>query len=81
MDQAIDTFYLDENNNFFGELKIASEGLFYFTHGYENQYLYLQPNDSLLLRLNTWDFDESIVFSGNGSGKNEFLINLFLQNV
>lgn len=79
MDQAIDTFYLDENNNFFGELKIASEGLFYFTHGYENQYLYLQPNDSLLLRLNTWDFDESLVFAGKGADRNNVLIDCFLE--
>ena len=80
MDQAIDTFYLDENNNFFGELKIASEGLFYFTHGYENQYLYLQPNDSLILRLNTWDFDESLVFSGKGADRNNVLIDCFIED-
>ncbi len=80
MEQPIDTFYLDENNNFFGELKIASEGLYYFTHGYENQYMYLQPNDSLLLRLNTWDFDESLVFSGKGAERNNVLIDCFLED-
>jgi hypothetical protein len=79
MDQAIDTFFLDEQNKFFGELKIASEGLFYFTHGLENQYVYLRPSDSLLLRLNTWDFDESLVFAGKGADRNNVLLDCFLE--
>jgi hypothetical protein len=56
------------------------EGLYTFKHGNEFQYIYLAPSDSVLVRLNTWDFDQSLVFSGKGSAKNEFLINLFLQN-
>ena len=58
---AIDTFLLNENNKFFAELKNIKEGLYYFIHGNENQYMYLEPKDSLLIRLNTWDFDESIL--------------------
>jgi hypothetical protein len=30
--------------------------------------------------LNTWDFDGSLVFSGKGAERNNFLINLFLEN-
>jgi hypothetical protein len=41
--------------------------------------MYLEPKDSLLLYLNTWDFDESIIFSGKGSAKNNYLINLYLE--
>ena len=79
-DIVIDTLLLDENNRFLNEYKSLEEGLYTFKHGIEFQYVYLEPTDSVLVRLNTWDFDESLVFSGKGSNKNEFLINLFLQN-
>ena len=79
-DIVIDTLLLDDNNRFLNNYEAINEGLYTFKHGNEFQYIYLKPADSLLVRLNTWDFDESLVFSGNGSAKNEFLINLFLQN-
>lgn len=79
-DKVIDTLKLDKNNRFLKEFPSLKEGLYTFKHGAEFQYVYMQPTDSILVRLNTWDFDESLVFSGKGSSKNEFLINLFLQN-
>jgi hypothetical protein len=79
-DKVIDTLTLKDNNRFIAEYKSFTEGLYTFKHGNEFQYIYLEPNDSILVRLNTWDFDESIVYTGRGSSKNEFLINLFLQN-
>lgn len=78
--KVIDTLLLDENNRFLNKYTSLKEGLYTFKHGNEFQYVYLEPSDSVLVRLNTWDFDESLVFSGKGSAKNEFLINLFLQN-
>ncbi len=78
--KVIDTLPLDKNNRFFNKYKSLKEGLYTFIHGNEFQYIYLEPTDSVLVRLNTWDFDESLVYSGKGSDKNEFLINLFLQN-
>lgn len=78
--KVIDTLLLDKNNRFINEYKSLKEGLYTFKHGNEFQYIYLQQADSILIRLNTWDFDESLVFSGKGSAKNEYLINLFLQN-
>lgn len=78
--KVIDTLLLDENNRFLNEYNSLKEGLYTFKHGTEFQYIYLEPSDSILVRLNTWDFDESLVYSGKGSAKNEFLINLFLQN-
>lgn len=77
---VIDTISLDKNNHFIANYKSLKEGLYTFKHGIEFQYIYLEPSDSILVRLNTWDFDESLVFSGKGSGKNEFLLNLFLRN-
>jgi len=79
-DKVIDTLTLKENNRFLAAYNSFSEGLYTFKHGNEFQYIYLEPSDSILVRLNTWDFDESIVYTGKGSSKNEFLINLFLQN-
>ena len=76
----IDTFYLDNKNSFLGEITSLNEGLFYFKHGNENQYVYLEPKDSLLIRLNTWNFDETLVFSGKGAEKNNLLIDSFLES-
>ena len=33
-----------------------------------------------MFRLNTLDFDESLVFTGEGAKKNNYLINLFLEH-
>lgn len=78
--EVIDSIVLNENNTFLGKLKGIKSGLYYFQHGTEYQYIYLEPNDSLLIRLNTWDFDESIVFSGKQANRNNMLIETFLQN-
>ena len=79
MDKVIDTFFINSENKFIGKIDSIKEGLFYFVHGNENQFLYLEPKDSLMLSLNTWDFDESIVFSGVGAERNNILIDCFLQ--
>lgn len=75
----IDTLFLDKEDKFLGKYKDFNEGFYYFKHGGEFQYVYLQPKDSILIRLNTWDFDESLVFSGNGAEKNNILIDNFLE--
>ncbi|MCL7753143.1 hypothetical protein [Polaribacter sp. Z022] len=80
MEKVIDTLFLGEDNKFLGKLENAKEGLYYFIHGNENQYIYLEPQDSLMLRLNTWDFDESLVFAGKGAERNNILIDCFLED-
>lgn len=80
MEKVIDTFLLNANNKFLGKIKNANEGLYYFIHGNENQHIYIQPEDSLMLRLNTWDFDESLVFAGKGAERNNILIDCFLED-
>ena len=80
MDRVIDTLYLDKKNTFFGKIDSAKEGLYYFQHGPENQNIYLEPKDSLIVRLNTWDFDESLVFTGIGAERNNILIDCFLED-
>ncbi len=80
MDRVVDTFLLNSNNKFIGKINNLNEGLYYFIHGNENQNIYLEPKDSLMLRLNTWAFDESLVFAGKGAERNNILIDCFLED-
>ncbi len=75
-----DTIFLDRNNRFMHKIENYEDGLYYFKHNPENQVILLEKGDSILIRLNTLEFDESLVFTGDGAEKNNFLIDLFLQN-
>ncbi|RZS93518.1 TlpA family protein disulfide reductase [Aquimarina brevivitae] len=75
-----DTVKLDTNNRFLYKTKDIENGVYSFKHNPENQLLLIEKGDSLLLRLNTFEFDESLVFTGDGAKKNNFLIESFLQN-
>ncbi len=77
--EAVDTLYLDNDNRFAHTLENLNSGLFSFVHGGEYQVMLIEPGDSLMIRLNTFDFDESLVFSGIGSKKNNFLLELFIE--
>lgn len=79
-DQVIDTFYLDKNNRFFHKFDSLTPGLYSFKNEPEYQYVYFEKNDSLLIQLNANDFDNSLVFCGRGDEKNNFLMELYLQN-
>ncbi|WP_157503240.1 TlpA family protein disulfide reductase [Mangrovimonas xylaniphaga] len=76
----VDTMYLDEENRFFKKIDHVESGLYAFLHGGEYQLVLLEPKDSIMLRLNTLDFDESLVFTGIGSKKNNYLIKSFLED-
>ena len=75
-----DTIFLDQNNRFLHRIDSLKPGLYSFEHGGEYQTILLEPKDSLLFRLNTNDFDESLVYTGIGSKKNNFFIKSFLDN-
>jgi hypothetical protein len=77
-DIQIDSARLDENNRFTFQLDGIKEGLHNFKHAPEYQYVYLEEGDSLVIRLNTSDFDESLVFAGTGQVVNNFLLEMFL---
>ena len=79
-DEALDSVALDENNRFAIELDSVAEGLHHFYHYPELQYVFLENGDSLQIRLNTYYFDESLVFSGRGEEVNNFLIEMFLAH-
>lgn len=79
-EQVLDSAKVNTSNKFLFQLDSLRAGLYTFKHGPEFQYVFLEPKDSVLLYLNAWNFDESIIFSGKGAGKNNFLINAFLEN-
>mgnify|MGYP001040945361 CR=1 FL=1 len=79
-DVVIDTIKLDNRNRFIYKITNLNDGLYTFYHGGEVQMVLLEPRDSLIFRLNTLEFDESLVFTGIGDKKNNYLINEFLEN-
>ncbi len=77
--KTTDTIPLDKNNRFLHKITHLTSGIYSFIHG-EYQMVIIEPNDSIMLRLNTFDFDESLVFTGKGSKKNNYFIKEFLIN-
>ena len=75
----LDTIQLDSKNYFSYKTQNNKGNLYSFRNG-EFQIFYLEPGDSLMLRVNTIDFDESLSYSGKGAEKNNFLMELFLKN-
>lgn len=78
-DIIIDSAKLDGENRFSIQLDTVVEGLYHFDHSPELQYVYLEKGDSLMIRLNTEDFDKSLIFSGRGEEINNFLVEFFLS--
>jgi len=78
--EVIDTIYLDSKNRFLHKFDSLAPGLYTFKHLPEYQYVYFDKNDSLMVRLNTRDFDNSIAFCGSGDEKNNYLIESYLKN-
>ncbi|WP_299524009.1 hypothetical protein [Winogradskyella sp.] len=78
--KVVDSLTLDVNNRFIFKIEDLESGLYSFTHGGEYQLILLEPNDSVMFRLNTYDFDESLVFTGVGARKNNYLIETYLAN-
>lgn len=79
-ESIIDTIKLDGRNRFMYKIKNLDAGIYTFKHGGEFQMVLLEPNDSILFRLNTLDFDESLVYTGIGAKKNNYFINYYLEN-
>lgn len=79
-DKVLDTIPLDSKNHFFIKLDSLTPGLYSFRHEPDYHYVYFDKNDSLMVSINGMNFDESIVFSGRGEAKNNFLMDLYLMN-
>lgn len=79
-ENLLDSILLDQNNRFFIRFDSLASGLYTFKHEPEYQYVYFDKNDSIMVRINTLDFDESLVFCGRGEEKNNFLVEMYLKN-
>lgn len=77
---VIDSLKLDQNNRFFIKFDSLAPGMYTFKHEPEYQYVYFDKNDSIMVRVNSRDFDNSLAFCGKGDLKNNFLIDLYLRN-
>lgn len=78
--ETIDTLFLDEENQFGKDFQDLESGIYTFRHPPESQIMYIEPGDSIIIWLNTLSFDESLNFSGDGSEKSNFLLEMFLKN-
>lgn len=77
--RLVDTIFLDKDNFFKYRFDSLVPGLYSFIHK-EYQLVYIEPGDSIMLRVNTLDFDESLAYTGKGAAKNNYLIEMFLHN-
>ena len=78
-DQRYDSLPLDEQSRFAKKYDSLPFGLFKMEHLPEHQMVIIEPGDSIWARANMVDFNASLVFSGKGSAKNNFLVNTFLE--
>lgn len=78
--EVLDSIKLKPNNTFSIKFDSLTPGLYSFKHEPEYQYVYFEKNDSLMVTINTKNFDESVVFSGRGDEKNNFYMELYLKN-
>lgn len=78
--EVIDTILLNKDNTFFKKFDSLAPGLYNFKHEPEYQYIYFDKNDSIMVHVNSRDFDESVVFCGRGDEKNNFLMEMYLKN-
>ena len=72
----IDSIELNSENKFFKNLENIQPGIYRIEHIPENQYVIIESGDSLWIRVNVEDFKESLSFSGKGSSKNNFLVDM-----
>lgn len=72
----IDSIELNSENKFFKNLVNIQPGIYRIEHIPENQYIIIENGDSLWIRVNVEDFKESLSFSGRGSSKNNFLVDM-----
>ncbi|TDS65113.1 thioredoxin-like domain-containing protein [Myroides indicus] len=79
--EILDTLFLNSENKFSKKFDSLPSGMYIYKIEPEFQYIYFDKNDSLTVRLNANDFDHSIIFSGRGSEKNNFLMNLNVKNI
>ena len=78
----IDSIELDNKNTFFKQINNVNSGIYRIEHLPEYQNILVDKGDSIWIRVNGEDFSESLSFTGKGSSKNNFLIDIsnYLNN-
>tara|TARA_B100001146_G_scaffold113842_1_gene100315 strand:- start:1887 stop:3290 length:1404 start_codon:yes stop_codon:yes gene_type:complete len=78
----IDSVELDDKNTFFKQINNVNSGIYRIEHLPEYQNILVDKGDSIWIRVNGEDFSESLSFTGKGSSKNNFLIDIsnYLNN-
>ena len=78
----IDSIELDSENKFFKQINNVESGIYRIEHLPEYQSILVDKGDSIWIRVNAEDFNESLSFTGTGSSKNNFLIDIsnYLNN-
>jgi hypothetical protein len=71
---------LNEDNSFYLEFDEIYSNTINYIHGLEEQSVFIEPGDSIIFRLNTEEFDESLVYTGKGSDINNYLVSKFLKD-
>ena len=79
--KVIDTLEIDSNNRFSKKFDSLTPGMYIIKHSDKTKYVYFDKNDSLNLRINTRDFEHASSFFGTGKNKNNFLLELFAENI
>ena len=76
-DQLLDSLPLDKQNRFSKRYDSLNFGLFTMEHLPEKQIVLIEAGDSIWTRANMVDFNTSIGFSGKGSAKNNFMMDIY----
>lgn len=63
-----------EDGKFEIVVNLDEAGNYRFKHGAEYAYLFLEPNDDLMMKLDATQFDQSLAFSGTGAEENNYII-------
>ena len=71
---------LDSTGAFVTNWEIDKPGYYNFGHGNESTSVFLNPGDSVYITLDTEQFDETLQYSGDGAGKNNYLASEYLLN-
>mgnify|MGYP003322568024 FL=1 len=76
--KTIDCLSLNKNYRFFKYYDSLEVGIYKLEHIPEYKSVFLEKGDSIWVRINASSFNESIVYSGRGSAKNNFMMDLLL---
>lgn len=76
--KILDSIKLNDKNKFSYRIDSVETGVYSFEHRPEVQHFYITPGDSLLFRVNTLAFDESLHFSGTGEAQNNYITEMYL---